>query len=162
MLYIYKDGDGEYNAICDGRLKNRVNTKIRKDRFGNDSEYSIFDIIYNYDKRTQQYRVIKCVCLANPAVRVLKYLHPNDKVLLFGTIILDKRRSTACDEKKYTLIVSSFLHMNEIYSLIAKAHEKDDLEARIMAQYKKKQRKANEINLVGEAERIVSQDDVLL
>lgn len=162
MLYIYKDGNGDYNAICDGRMFNKPTYKLRKDRYGSESEYAYFDVVYNYDKQVKQSRIIRCIVTSLPAVRNLRFIHKNDKILLFGTIVIDKRRSQTLNEKRYNLIVSSFLNINELYGLIEKAHVNDNFEAKIMSQYKRQQRNANEINLLGEAEKIISQNDVLL
>lgn len=163
MIYIYSDGSGKFNCICDGILKSAISQGVRKNMYKKEVEYTYFDILYNYDEKARKYMQMRCLVLNPPAARMSKYMHKHDRVLLFGTILVDKRKSKEFGGKRYMLLVSSILHMNEIYSLIEKAHVNDNFEAKIISQYRnKKKRKANEIDLMGEAEKILSADDVLI
>jgi hypothetical protein len=164
MIYVYDDGANHFNCICDGVVKTKPVQKIRTDKYGKDIEYVYFDVIYEYDEERQQFMQITCYVFDRPSVRACRFVRVNTHLLLFGKILVDKYKSRKALEKKYLMKVTSLINFHELYSIVERMHDGESYEAKIMHEYYKqsRKRKPKEINLVGEAEKIITQEDVLL
>lgn len=162
MLYIYKEWNGSLNAICDGIPTGKFVRKSKTDRFNKTIEYVTWDMQYGYDRERKLHLFIKCLCFHPKAVSFTRYIHCNERLLVFGNIYIDKSRSEFEGKKRYNLYVTTMIPVIEFYRMIEDRHSNDDIEARVIAEYRKKSRKANEINLMGEAAKFLTAEDVML
>ena len=162
MIYVYKDRNGDHNVIAEGTVANKPIRKVRKNAYGVDEEYMMFELLYGFDKKCKQ-KLIIWVCLYTPpSVRANAWLKRNDRVVLFGLIRINKNKSNKDGRTRYEIHTSTCLPLNEVYKLIVKNHEDDNIETKLMAEYKKKARRADQINMLGEADVSFSESDVLL
>ena len=152
MINVYKDNSGTLNCVCDGTICESPVPILRKDRYGNELESLRFKMDYGYDYMLHKRKIMTVFVNSQLAVKAIRHLKRNDRVVVYGVLVLNDTLSQIEHKRNYQIISNSIISVTQIYRLLERAYEEEEKENWIVANYEKNRKRserAQKINYSG-------------